>query len=203
MGWLSDGPWHVPPVCVYNMRRSARLTRGVRRLGAAHLAAQSSTLAPPSSVQCFANQRPRRVHCCSQKSHVMAWLTRVWQLMQPSKARARQMRKQTRSKHWMRGACVAGACASAPAPTLQRAQGRARAPTAGEGRVLTMPNANGSLQTYAVHARTFTQMHTQMHLHMGAPSPDQRCLASRLSRDDPRTLREAARKLLQRTRTWR
>ena len=134
---------------------------------------------------------------------VMAWLTRVRQLMQPSKARARQMRKQTRSKHWMRGACVAGACASAPAPTLQRAQGRARAPTAGEGRVLTMPNANGSLQTYAVHARTFTQMHTQMHLRMGAPSPDQRCLASRLSRDDPRTLREAARKLLQRTRTWR
>ena len=56
-----------------SMRRSARLTRGVRRLGAAHLAAQSSTLAPPSSVQCFANQRPRRVHCCSQKSHVMCY----------------------------------------------------------------------------------------------------------------------------------
>ena len=56
-----------------SMRRSARLTRGVRRLGAAHLAAQSCTLAPPSSVQGFANQRPRRVHCCSPKSHVMCY----------------------------------------------------------------------------------------------------------------------------------
>ena len=170
MGWLSDGPWHVPLVCVYNMRRSARLTRGVRRLGAAHLADQSSTFAPPSSVQCFANQRPRRVHCCSRKSHVMSWLTRVRQLMQP------------RQQEQGRCASTAGACASAHAPTLQRARGRARAPTAGEGRVLTMPNVNGSLQTYAVNARTCTQMHMQMHLQMGAPAPDQRCPASRLSR---------------------
>ena len=201
MGWLSDGPWHVPPVCVYASQcaphqRCAATWRGPSCRPVLH--------------PCTSQQRPVLCKPKAPSGPLLQSKITCYGLANPSaatnaasKARARQMRKQTRSKHWMRGARVAGACASAPAPTLQRAQGRARAPTAGEGRVLTMPNANGSLQTYAVHARTFTQMHTQMHLRMGAPSPDQRCLASRLSRDDPRTLREAARKLLQRTRTWR